>query len=1018
MSNLSVSAQDFFYRVNRLGMEDGLSFRHATCIVQDNEGFMWIGTRNGLNRYDGYEFVHYTSTSSSETPALSGNIINDLEVDLKGNIWVATNLGLDILNPSTNEIQSYSTSEVFPNKSGIKGVDEISITKYSGRIYIHSHLYQRFDRLYNTAEYIEGKFKEVTFLDKNEINYSYIANVFEESENKVWYRPANTKKFFLLSKDFEVIDVLELPDSIGKYRLVKALTEQEGEEYGNYLPNIEFTQQAGEGLQLVGSFCDSEHTFMINGSLKDGFQLINDSIDLKGRDMPLNYFIDNKQDTWMQKGRQLGIVKNEVFTPIDTTLFNFNNNNVTHFEQSRDGTVWVTTSFGVYRVTKEKNPFKFHLASQFNDKGFGKSLRAITKGTGNLIFASVTNEGVWQIDLETGAEKQLIPKYLKSSNKNYHILPYGMYVSDTILWMANWFDEGLLKFNLSTSAFEHLHCNENLEGYARSMATDFKSKLWIGTDRGLNILDLEMGSFIKFKPNSSPNFLDKKDISYLHYSSRNGLWVGTREDGVYLIDKKGVLKQIANKESGLSSNTILSIYELDSLLWIGTPAGLNSYDIRKRTTVIYNAKNGLPDQTVNGILEREGKIWLSTNKGLSEFDTRNKIGKNYFLEDGLLHEEFNYCSSYKLNDSTVLFGGMNGMVKVATNIKAEPKAEPSIILTGFERSGKTSISNQSLSSIRKNGVTIDPSDKSFRIQFAYLDLFSSKHIQYKYKLKGYDENWTLNGRDNFVRFNKLPAGQYTFQVKALNRYGAWSTSTLIIPVTVQQVFYKKVWFIVLCILLLVSLAYSYYRFRVHQIKKLADLRIKIASNLHDDVGSLLTQIGMQGELLKAKVYTKKEEETELDKLVANSKAAVGSMSDVVWSIDSRQDQLSDLLDRMKDYGADLLSRKGVTFNFHQNKDLNEEEVLSQEFRQAVYLIFKEAMNNVVKHSNATIVNVEIKVLKQGFKMIVQDNGSEDKSRNRLPGQGLKNMQMRADRLNGTLQINQGNGFRITLMVKF
>ncbi len=999
-------------------MSDGLSFRHATCVVQDNQGYMWIGTRNGLNRFDGYEFVHFTTHSEKGIPSLSGNYIHDLDIDASGNIWIATNSGLDVLDPVNYNIQSYSPQSVFNNKKGIKTIDEITITKESGRIFIHSHQYQRFDRFYNTVEYKNSKFHDLIFSDNSSNQYEYIANVFEDEDKALWARPAYSKTFFKLNDQYKIIESYNLPDSIGDHSLsnVSSPSEAELKNSGPYKRNLEFIRHNSK-FELIGSFCDSHETFMIKGNLKEGFSCIHEDIGIEGRHMPINDFVDRDGDLWMMLDETMYVMSGEQANKIPTSQINLSQDAVTYFYQSRDGTIWITTNFGVYRVFKEPNPFKFYLNTKENEKGYGQSIRAIEQASDKICYASVVHDGIWKTNLTSAETEQILGANHDNGSKNYSILPYAMHYNSGMLWLCNWFDEGVLKFDLETGELDHIHCEENLEGFARSMVYDNKTeRLWIGTDHGLNILDLKTEVLSRFTPTSNAKFFNQLDFSALLLNDSKEVWLGTRESGLFKLVGND-FSLIANKESGLSDNSILSIYEYGDYLWIGTSSGLNRLDIESGNIVSYTTQHGLPNNHINAITEMNGFIWLSTNKGLCKFNIETESGSSYYKEDGLIHEEFNYSSSRKLDNGNILFGGMNGIIEVSKTRQPTTQSNSKIILTGYEKSDFQE-SSQLINGadLIKNGIDLYHNDKSFSFKFALLDLFSSKHIKYKYKLEGYDDNWTLIGSENKVRFNKLPPGDYTFRVKALGKNGVWSEHELKIPIRVHQVFYKTWWFISLVVLAVLLLFYTVYRIRVNQIEKMAQLRVKIASDLHDDVGSMLTQIAMQSELVGAKAYNEDEEKEEILKIAKSSREAVNTMSDVVWSIDSRQDKLVDLLDRMKDYAGDALSRAGIEMNFQFEGGSQANQHLKPQFRQNVYLVFKEAINNVVKHSNAEQVDILISSTKQTFKMTIKDNGSLSKNEGRQAGQGLKNMKLRASQIKGELELNTSDGYEITLSV--
>lgn len=996
-------------------MSDGLSFRHATCVVQDQQGFMWIGTRNGLNRFDGYEFVHFTVNSKEGVPSLSGNYIHDLDIDQEGNIWIATNLGLDVLDPKDYTVKSYTPQEVFNGKEGIKTIDEITITKETGRIFIHSHQFQRFDRFYNTAEFRHGSFKELIFKDKGK-TYEYIANVFEDSEDKLWARPAYSKTFYQLNQTFKVVSKTELPDSIGNYSLlnVVAPNEEQLQSSGPYKRNLEFIRPADGTLDLVGSFNDSHNTFMIRGNLKDGFSPFLQNFGLHGDQMPINDFIDQDGDVWLTHGTNIVVSSNGQTNYISRELINLEDNSVTYFYQSRDGTVWITTNFGVFRVLKEKNPFKFYLNIPDNERGYGSSMRGIEAGKNDhIIYSTVVSKGLWRTDRLTHESEQILPAEYVTDEKTFKILPYAIHYVDGVLWLCNWFDEGILKFHLQTGKLKHLHCEDNMAGFARSMVYDGKGQLWIGTDHGINVLDMETEELQWFKPVTNSNLLQNLDISALAVNSSGGIWVGTRENGLYQIGKDKSFEPVISKQQGLSGNSILSIHESGNTLWIGTSSGLNKFSIPTRENVIYNQNYGLPNNQINAINEMDGFIWLSTNKGLCRFNPAEESAVSYYKEDGLIHEEFNYSSFEKLSDGTLLFGGMNGIVEIPNQSVRQNKKPLDIILTGFQKSGTSSLSDLiNTEQLSQSGIELDHNDKSFSLQFAYLDLFSSKHIKYKYILEGYDADWTLIGSENSVRFNKLPPGDYAFKVKALGNDGIWSDTLLSIPIHVHQVFYKSWWFMLLLMLLISGIVVSIILYRKKQREKLQLLRLKIASDLHDDVGGVIAQIGIQAELIKEGIYAEDQKEEQIKQIASNSRDAVQAMSDVLWTIDTRAEKMLDLVARMRSYALERLSTRNIEVKFTTDK--LDDKQLDLNFRQNVYRAFKEMINNIMKHSNATMVKIHIEKSHQ-FILTVEDNGTDFKE-NHSPGQGLKNLQMRAERIGGKVIVTKENGYKIVFQV--
>ena len=239
---------------------------------------------------------------------------------------------------------------------------------------------------------------------------------------------------------------------------------------------------------------------------------------------------------------------------------------------------------------------------------------------------------------------------------------------------------------------------------------------------------------------------------------------------------------------------------------------------------------------------------------------------------------------------------------------------------------------------------------------------------------------------------------------------------LSLPLQVHQVYYKTWWFLSLVVLVLMSLVYSIYRYRINQYKKLDKLRLKIASDLHDDVGSLLTRISLKTDLIGEGIYDEKETQKEIDSIKTTSRHAVKSMRDIVWSIDSRKDKAEDLTDRMKDFAAEMLNPVGIEFQLDDSGMKNNLR-FSLAFRHNCYLLYKEAIHNVAKHSNATLVKVTLSQKGSQFRLVIEDNGNVPQKDKKSDGQGLSNMKMRAEQIHGQLTLDTQNGYRIEMVAK-
>ncbi|GAB5418289.1 MAG: hypothetical protein Crog4KO_16060 [Crocinitomicaceae bacterium] len=1009
---LPIFGQDDHYKVNSLNTEDGLSYRHITAITQDHQGFIWIGTRDGLNKFDGYDFTIYTDRASKDLPAITNNYVHDVEVDKNGHLWIGTESGLTVLRPEENTTTQYSPEKIFGKSSNIATVDAITITDQTKRIFIHSHTEKTFDKLYSTVEYQNGKFKRL------QINYEgkefkYFANVFEDPSGKLWVRPALHGTFFQLDDNFNILKAVRIPDQIDGIELKLAFPDRwQLPESKKYIQNQEFVRIKDQDLVLSGALCDGDSIRMIRVNLTKGtFDLIKD-VTLGAERMPQYQFYDRDGNLWLSHEDEFRIFKNGKVQKVGSKEEYFPTGSTTCFFQSNDGTIWAGTHFGVIRAKKTTTPFQFALQSEPNNEGYGRSMRGISEPHKDWIYSGVVHDGLWAYNLKTGEEKHILTSKVQGDHKIHDILPYGLTVSNGQLWICNWFDDGILKLNLETNQLSHIQAKDNTSGFARCISVKDNGNIFLGTDQGLNIVYPKQDKVERYYPKSAPEAFEIFNIVVLAKSNHGKLWIGTQNRGLFLLNSNEEVKPVSLQPGAANTNTILSLLETKDNLWVGTSNGLIQYDLSSKKNRVFTERDGLPDTKIYAIESINQVLWITTDKGICRFDPIKETFINYGLQEGLPHEEFNFSSHQKLKNKTIVFGSMNGLVLVHPINNLVKKTAYPIILTKMEKFDEDEGRIRPFNISKGETIQIYPDDKFFSLHFAMLDLFSSESINYAYKLKGYQEKWIPLGTSNNIRFSKLPPGDYVLVVKAQGSNGLWNEKQLSVSIRVHEVFYKTWWFLSLMLLCFGAIVYGIIRYRNHQQHKIQLLRLKIASDLHDDVGGVLTQIGVQAEMIKEGIYDAPEEKIQIDNIAENSREAIRAMSDVLWSIDVREEKMHDLILRMKSYALEILSTREIDVHFEIDEMENKQ--LDLDFRQNVYLAFKEMINNIVKHSNATKVVISMSK-KDVFSLKVSDNGTLSKPSFKKSGQGLRNLKLRAERIGGSVTIDSTNGYTIILI---
>jgi len=283
-------------------------------------------------------------------------------------------------------------------------------------------------------------------------------------------------------------------------------------------------------------------------------------------------------------------------------------------------------------------------------------------------------------------------------------------------------------------------------------------------------------------------------------------------------------------------------------------------------------------------------------------------------------------------------------------------------------------------------------------------------------MDGLDKGWFYAGNQPFAIYRQIPPGTYTFRAKAADSFGTWSENELAITITVLPFFYQTWWFVLLVLAAVAAVIFAISRYRYQRLLEMERMRTRIASDLHDEVGSMLSGLSMQAELLEMDATEK--DRPRIEHIGDISRSAVAKMRDLVWSIDSRRDKLKNLLDRMQEQATDLFQncQPERTCRFELG-ELPLEKKLAVDIRQHLFLIFKEALNNIIRHSNASEVNVRFGNFNGRFEMSIHDNGDLPQKERVSTGLGLSNMELRAGKIGAILEVERKEGFAIKLTMK-
>ncbi len=525
-----------------------------------------------------------------------------------------------------------------------------------------------------------------------------------------------------------------------------------------------------------------------------------------------------------------------------------------------------------------------------------------------------------------------------------------------------------------------------------SITGDANGKIYIGTVRGLSIYNNG-----KIQNLSRKNLLGDNLITSLS-AFDNKVYVGTFFNGVTVIEKGK--SSIINKANGLISNTVLSVYKSpNGKLYIGTVEGLNVELDGKIKTI--SSSHGLSDNSINSIIEdKEGKIYLATNHGINILDESNGQPDIHTLhaEDGIAGEESNMGAVYKDSNGNLWFGTIKGIVSFDP-AKINPSFyPPKVTLSSFNLFDKEIQWKE-----QPGNYEFSYDQNFFKFNFFGVMLSAPKRVTYAYRLKGIDNEW-LNTQQNSVQYTNLNDGTYTFEVKAKNEWGYWGKPATI-SFVITPPFWELWWFILSIALVLFGTGYFIVRKQVQNVLALERLRLKIAADLHDNIGASLTEISIMSEILKSKINTDSDEVRKyLSSISSECRNVIASIRDIVWMVNPNQDTLKDLLTRLNDSFSDIFTQKGISFST-ENIELLSSITLPMDYRHNLFLILKEGINNSLKYSYCDQLSLKAAVSGKKLEVILKDNGIGLKPNYKKNGNGLTNMKNRAKKIGGDLFIN-------------
>ena len=721
---------------NNINIEQGISQSTIEDIFQDSEGYIWLGTNDGLNRYNGYEFKIYNYEEYQNS--ISHNGITDITEDKYGNIWVNTVSGVNKINKKTEKISNYteingkikedSTTEIIVTKD-----NNILVGTYEG-LNIYNAKEDRFD---------------IILEQKDGILSSCIYSIDEDINGNIWI--GTELGLNKLSKDFKVLETYT----------------SESEIYNIFCDDE-------NGFVWAGS--DSSGLLKIDTKTKEVTQYINDIEDENS--IPANQvgaiIRDIKGNLWV--GTTNGLAryneKNDSFDVYKNKVYDKNSlvyNDVRSIIEDREGVLWVGTYSGI-SIFDTESSIKYYNAGL--DDGYLLSenmVHGIYEDDEGYLWIGSRTKGVNIIDRENNTSKSINMENnnVIQSNSINDITGYKDFI-----FVAT--DAGVLKINKKENTIQNYNLEDGLIGEnVKDIFVCDKNYLWIGSTNGLNLLDIENDKIIDMT-----DYVDEGSyVRYVYQGQDGSYYIGfLRDGGLGIIEPNSketkYYKNIPNDKTSISSNRVRYINE-DSKgnIWIGTSYGLNKYDPKTKVFKRYTTSDGIANNTIYGVLvDDNDNIWVSTNKGISQIDTKNNTVNNLSVTDGLQGNEFNGNAAFKSKSGELFFGGINGLNAFYSEDVNSINNKSKVIFDGFKVNDKDYLDI--------NGLKFDNNTENIKIKFFTPVYSSNKNISYEYELIGSNSSKATT-KENYVIYNDLLPGKYTFKVRAVDSRGDISDSETI-----------------------------------------------------------------------------------------------------------------------------------------------------------------------------------------------------------------------------------------------
>lgn len=1025
-------------RFEHLSIDHGLSQGMINDLALDSTGYLWIATKDGLNRYDGSGFKVFRN-ESTDPESVSENFISNLHVDRQGRLWVATqSRGLNLYDPTSERFLRINTdnSALSSDFLGVIKEDE------QGNILVQTLNEEGYNVLVidDSEKPIISRSIEVEPLEKVYPGLWSIGGGKDWSKDvdfmlngAVWYCLRDTV--------YRIEEPRKSDGTILRFPIVQSRGQLHEDGSKILIGPNKTTVCRVDSMGVLAVFDQAEREFIPSAEIP----MLKHT---RGR-----LFINRYNDIWAfnHSDKLLHLNLQESVLSCYDPNWEQLEDGVRNFRlvelQDNTGNLWIGTGGnGLLLINPESLRFKKFI----NDPAVGGH----PEKDGRIsLFRTSTKTSKAKYDAESAnAWLDLISK-VKSSDAKIDFGQNYTHISRDEggdFWISGIYSDlgkdCIIRIDGELGVVDRIVCGVSPDQarwfghpiFLLSNGSVWFSEKGMGGSASLYELDPATHTLRSFKfPVETKKYQYRLVSDWYEDRKNDQLWLATTH-GLFSFnltsEKWRVYQHDPTNKTGPSSNMLLSIAPdplQENVVWIGTEgAGLDRLNVDSGTFSNFNTAHGLPNNVVYAIQsDDEGNLWVSTNNGLSRFKPGTELEfTNYNKSDGLPGNEFNRYEFSKSENGELFFGGTSGLVHFDPRLFNIQRPASRAVINELKVLNEPVVFGQENSILSQpiemcKNLVFRPDQDMISFGFTMLDFSNTAKQSFKYRLRGYAEEWIDAGNDRSATYTNLSPGDYTFEVLGRNSTGVWSAEPTSLEIKVLPPWNATWWFRALIVLTFISLTYLLYRYRLNQLLRIERIRNRIAQDLHDEIGSTLSSVSLFSSILKKNLKDPDEKSVALlDKIASSTSETMESMNDMVWSIKADNDRFELVINRMRAFAVGLCEAKGVQLHFKEDNravKLN----LDMQTRKNLYLIFKEAINNSIKYSKAATLFVVIEANDDELHILIEDDGIgfDQKTATNDPlnlgGNGVRGMKKRAMEIGAELIITSEKGTVVLLKMK-